>query len=166
MKLTGIRKLNKGITALVREYICEDITCKFDTIFCISDDKLYFSLFDDEYTNNLWREWLKREYKKNYNKNFSTFVLFFLHEIGHYYTIDDFDDDYDTIVAQKQGLAIDYDTDSDQEIVEKNFTYWELPIEKAATDWAIDFYNEHFEKMQIFLKKCLQVISEFYAENS
>lgn len=166
MKLTGIKKLNKGITALVREYICEDITCKFNTIFCISDDKLYFSLFDDEYTNNLWREWLKREYKKDYNKNFSTFVLSFLHEIGHYYTIEDFDDDYDTIVAQKQGLAIDYDTDSDQEIVEKNFTYWELPIEKAATDWAIDFYNKHFEEMQIFLKKCLQVISEFYAENS
>lgn len=165
MELKGIKKLNKAVTALVNEYVCEDIKCKFSTIFCIDDDKLYYSLFQDEHTDAIWRKWLALEYGDRYNEDFSTFVLTFLHEVGHYFTIEDFDDDYENDQKAKASLAIDYDNDTEQEIVEKNFTYWELPVEKAATDWAIDFYNEHFKEMKIFYMKLLSVISDFYIAN-
>lgn len=165
MELKGIKKLNRAVTALVNEYICEDIKCKFSTVFCIADERLYYSLFQDEITDAIWRKWLAMEYGKRYDEKFSTFVLSFLHEVGHYFTIEDFDDTYEKDEKAKASLAIDYDVDTDQQIVEKNFTYWELPVEKAATDWAIDFYNNHVSEMRDFYTRLMSAITDFYNAN-
>lgn len=167
MELKGIRTLNKKVTALVHEYICDEIErCKFTTEFCMgADDVLYFSLFEDEMTNNIWYQWLKATYGKRFRDSFSLLVLTFLHEVGHFYTIEDFDDEYEETARAKVSLAVDLDVDTFEEIVEKNFAYWELPIEKAATDWAIDFYNDHEEELKNFYIRLITAIHEFYNTN-
>lgn len=161
MRLKGINKLNKNITAMVNEYICEDITCKFNTCFAMAEDRLYYSLFVDEDMDRDWQIWLHDTYGDRYSDDFSTFVLTFLHEVGHYFTEDDFDDD----VEKKQALVIDADLDDEETTVSKRRTYWELPVEKAATDWAIDFYNNNKEQMKNFYKDVMTFISNFYNKN-
>lgn len=161
MELKGVKKLDKSVTKLVRAYICDDIRCHFNTEFAVVDENVYYSLFQSEETDRIWAAWLKDTYGRRYKKDFSTFVLSFLHEIGHYFTIDDYDDAFD----EKANLVIDFDADSDEEIVEKNRAYWELPVEKAATDWAIDFYNSHREEMKIFYKDLIAIIGDFYRKN-
>lgn len=161
MNLKGVKKLDKAITKMVRAYICDDIRCHFNTEFAVVDENVYYSLFVDERTDNIWRAWLKDTYGDRFDDDFSTFVLSFLHEIGHYFTMDDFDD----ALEEKAGLVIDFDVATDEEIVEKNHTYWELPIEKAATDWAIDFYNDYKEEMKIFYRDLMAIIGDFYRKN-
>ena len=163
MKLKGVKKLDKGISQMVRKYICEDITCKFSPIFCISDDTLYYSLFIDEDCNRDWSKWLKKTYGTRYSRDFSIFALSILHEIGHYFTLDDFDET--EAFAGKEELIIDLDADTEAQQTEKRFSYWNLPVEKAATDWAIDFYNSHKKEMKIFCKDCEAFITSFYNKN-
>lgn len=168
MNLKGVRELNKAVTNLVHEYITDEIyKCKFTTIFCMGsvDDTLYFSLFQDELVDNLWYQWLKATYGDRFRDSFSLYVLTFLHEIGHFYTLDDFDDEYEEYTRAKNSLVVNYEYDTDAEIIEKNFTYWDLPIEKAATDWAIDFYNDHEKELKMFYMKLMTVISNFYNTN-
>ena len=163
MKLKGVKKLDKYITALVNEYICEDITCKFSTSFAIADDELFYSMFVYEDTDRDWKDWLRDTYGNRYDEKFSTFVLSFLHEVGHYFTIDDFDDEEQ--FANKSDLTIDLDCDSDELQTEKRRAYWELPVEKAATDWAIDFYNDRKNQMENFYKDVMTFVTNFYNKN-
>lgn len=165
MKLKGVKKLNKAITSLVHDYITDEVDCKFNTNFCVLDDVVYYSLMQDEMTDRIWALWLAQTYGDRYQANFSTFVLSFLHEIGHFYTIDDFDDEEEEIEQKKSLLIVNYDTDTDAEIAQKNFDYWELPVEKAATDWAINFYNNHIPEMRNFYTKMMNAIVEFYSDN-
>lgn len=162
-ELKGVKKLDKALTNMVNLYICEDIKCKFSTEFCIVDNKLFYSLFVEEEVDKDWVRWLKDTYGDRYDDDFSTFVLTFLHEVGHYFTLEDYDEeDYHKKV---ENFVIDYDTDTREEIVEKRRGYWDLEVEKAATDWAINFYNNHKEEMKNFYKDCMSFISVFYTQN-
>lgn len=161
MKLKGVNKLNKFITNMVRLYICNDIECVFNTEFCIVENKLYYSLFVDEDTDKHWVDWIHDTYKDF--DNFSTFVLTFLHEIGHYHTIHNFD--WEAADVEKANLVVDLDADTEEEMIAKRRAYWELPIEKAATDWAVNFYKSHRVEMKNFYKDCMAGIAEFYNKN-
>jgi len=166
IELKGVKKLDKEITNMVRLYICDDIRCKFSTQFCIDENKLYYSLFMDEEVDKYWREWLKDTYGNRFDDDFSLFVLTFLHEVGHYFTLDDFDDDeQDEYYAKSDDLIIDYALDSEKTIIKKHRAYWEQPVEKAATDWAIAFYNKNKKQMKNFYKDCMAFIGEFYRKN-
>ncbi len=63
------------------------------------------------------------------------FLLSLFHEIGHYMTFDDLgEEDFAYSCDVKALLGT---TDDDAKI------YFRLPIEIAATNWAIDYINEH-----------------------
>jgi len=68
-------------------------------------------------------------------RGFSTITLSLLHEIGHFMTEDDIDDDYDRIEVLKE-LHKKYKT-----LEAINNAYFNLPDESMATDWAIGWLN-------------------------
>lgn len=75
--------------------------------------------------------------KNGLNEIVDAFTISFFHELGHCETIDEFDDDcFDP--EFKNALTLEQ--------------YFYLDEEFAATDWAIDFCNEHLDLVRAIQK--------------
>lgn len=87
-----------------------------------------------------------------------TFLLAFMHELGHHETLDNIDDaDYNYSADIKETLGT---TDEDC------LTYYNLPDELAATRWAINYINNHREEIAELWNRLKVAIANFYATNN
>lgn len=101
-------------------------------------------------SEGIWFEQFEYEYGMEYCGIIPE-VLAFLHEIGHSYTINYFNDnDYSNDRIAKFILMLDDYSH------ERMIKYWELPMEFSANMWVIDFVNKHItaveELCSIYLK--------------
>lgn len=79
--------------------------------------------------------------------NFSLKVWTILHEVGHYYTIDDCEDDLETRALCAM-ISVE-DARADTKIQDM---YFDIDSEFVATDWAIDFALNHKKLCRFFDK--------------
>ena len=83
------------------------------------------------------------------------FLWSFLHELGHHETLDDFDDMthmvYHSIINSDIRLSDEY--------------YYNLPIEKAATEWAGNYILTHAKDVYKLWQKIQPIIRQIYQEN-
>ena len=84
------------------------------------------------------------------------FLASLLHEVGHHFTLNNFSskeisDYYDDTESIRAYLE---DEDGDKET--GNYAYFDLPVEKAATQWAIDYIRNNVEKIADFWSKFLE----------
>lgn len=86
--------------------------------------------------------------------NANPFLWSFLHELGHHETEDDFEDEewseYTEAVHGPEPID--------------DFTYYNLPIERAATKWAGNFMIEHENEVRELWYKLVPAIYAFYKE--
>lgn len=82
-------------------------------------------------------------------------LISFFHELGHYNTINNFSNkELKEYYQQKEVSADDKDA---------YFNYFALPIEDAATQWAIDFINTHDIEIEEWWNKDLAPkINQFF----
>lgn len=83
--------------------------------------------------------------KLGLEKEYSINTLSFMHELGHHITLDEADDE-DWEYARLLDIAVLLEPDND----EKYLKYFTQPIEAMATEWAVEFMNEHSKMMEIF----------------
>lgn len=80
------------------------------------------------------------------------FLWSFLHELGHHETLDDFDGVahfvYHQIVNSDIPMSANY--------------YYNLPIEKAATEWAGEFMRNNTDEVYRLWQKVQPVIKKIY----
>ena len=59
-------------------------------------------------------------------------------------------------------------SDTDSQIVERNLNmeYFDLPMEKVATRWAVNYYKKNRKSIEKFYKKFEKEIQKFYELNS
>ena len=139
MKLKGVKKLQKNITALLVAYVYDDLCeAKLNTDFLAEywHDVIYFSPFIMETYDTAMRE----EVRKHFNFNIPTngmFLFSCLHEIGHCATMEHFTGDeievqQDVINYLKSGKVpspiMPY--------------YYSIPIEYQANKWAVNWCRE------------------------
>lgn len=90
------------------------------------------------------REW-KKFLKENFNFDLTAENLFsmsILHELGHHYTINFFSsEEWETQATEKALEGI-------EDPIEYYRAYFKLPIEYAATTWAVDIYNLNKKNMR------------------
>ena len=123
------------------------------TYDCISDcDTLEIEYnFDELWSNgaDLFRAyWTK---KVPMLKGFSNITLTLLHELGHLETSEAIREAFSFEMRQLTWFAIDNKCDNE---AEKNFKYFKMPDEAAATNWGINWLSnaenrkiaKHFEK--------------------
>jgi len=84
------------------------------------------------------------------------FLASLLHEVGHHFTLDNFSpkeisDYYDDVENIRAYME---DKDGDKETAD--YAYFDLPVEKAATQWAIDYIRNNVEKIADFWSKFLE----------
>ena len=72
-------------------------------------------------------------------KDCPIFILSLFHEVGHFVTIDTLDEDKDNKAQELKEKMTDKDW----------YNYFNLYDEKIATQWAIDYINEHEQDLRI-----------------
>lgn len=84
------------------------------------------------------------------------FLNSFFHELGHHETYDDISDrDYEygrmvkAYLADKEELN-DYDL----------YTYFNLPIERTATEWSVAYINDHLPEVLELNRKIHNIVDE------
>ena len=83
----------------------------------------------------------------------SLFTLSFFHELGHHETMDDFTDREwarDEKVKSRVENSFDYER--------MDYTYFHLPSEYCATEWGVDYINEHIDEIEKFDEKIKELL--------
>lgn len=84
------------------------------------------------------------------------FLNSFFHELGHHETYDDISDrDYEYSRMVKAYLADKEELD-DYDL----YTYFNLPIERAATEWGVAYINDHTPEVLELGRKIRDIVVE------
>ena len=79
----------------------------------------------------------------------NTFIMSLLHEVGHYMTFSNFSEkEKEEVEKQKEKI------DKQRNTINRNYQYFELPTEFAASWWAIQFINNHMDWMEDLFNLC------------
>ena len=160
-KIKGLNGLNNSITYIVNKYTQAEVNCYFSNEFAFynTDDEVHFTLVETDRTARTFCNFVNRM-GGECNDSWDSFTYSILHEIGHYYTLDDMND---TVYKLSHFI---------QTIVEKMYRktkcekiyciYYYLPHEKIATEYAINFNKRLFNRMKKELKR---EIIKFYEKN-
>ena len=134
MAQLNYKKIEKIINTFIHENIDEELVVKkgVDFDYYYGSDVITYTLTENKRMDKLFMDFSIEE---GLTVNCSVFLLSLFHEIGHYMTFDDLEEEdfaYSCDVKALLGT-----TDDDVKI------YFRLPIEIAATEWAINYINEH-----------------------
>lgn len=140
----GFRPLTRTLTTFVRQFN-DNYRCQFDSDFCAINNKRinYTIAVSEKNANDFRKDFASRFPMAN---NFDTFILFFLHELGHLQTAE---------------LVID---DSNERKTTND--YYGLYNERIATDWAGTFLTENYDFMKEWERKILnskKKVLDFFA---
>ena len=95
-------------------------------------------------------------------EEYDGFLISFLHELGHHYTLDELsEDEVNESLDTKRRINNEY-TDGRIDLQEE---YFNLPDEAVATNWAIEYIRNNKEKIDEFWSKLLNAIVQFYKAN-
>lgn len=136
-----IKTIDKDIKVKFQKY---DIECD------IYDDIVYIGeIREKETVDPLF---MKFVHELNPDCNCSCFLLSILHEVGHIMTFDEDNMDEKEFLHQMIRMGM---TCGDISLEEGNEAYFRIPLEKEATQWAIDFVmlNPDFIKKYEWLGK-------------
>lgn len=160
-----LAKINRVVRNFVQS-IADIDEVEMDKEFCllhnfnrngfIEDAKLTYSLLVDDsdyqFLENAFRLGLEYEY--------SVFTISLLHEIGHFFTLENFPKNERK--AYNRAVQV-IEVSENRKLItakEANARYFELPIEKVATLWAIDYANNHYEKLVAFEQKMGRLLAK------
>lgn len=117
------RELVRAIEEMI-EYDCKVITG--DAFQYNWENHVIMINVSETYLDNIeWKKFLKKEFNFNLNHE-NWFTLSVLHELGHHYTLDYFDEEE---VAKSQHACAKQN---------EHFYEW---VERIATEWAVAYYN-------------------------
>lgn len=160
-KIKGLNGLNNSVTYIVNKYTFADVKCFLSDEFAyyIKDDEINFSLYETERTSKTFMKFINSIGGKC-DDDWDSFTYSILHEVGHYYTLNDMND---TIYKISHFL---------EKIIEKCYRktnsdkiyslYYYLPHEYIATKYAINFNPILFKGLKKELKR---EIERFYQKN-
>lgn len=153
-------ELNKAITEIkniLDTWLKEndfDLTTRFEQDFAYyhNENVIAFGLLTTERNNECFGNFV--EDLGGYG-NWG-FLNSFFHELGHHETYEDISDsDYDYGQMVKAYLA-DKEELNDYDL----YTYFNLPIERTATEWGIEYINNHTSEVAELNKKIRNVVDK------
>lgn len=128
---------------LFTKIVCSEIKIRFSnngSYFDFDSDCIYLDPTENDCG---FLRHLAQVHRCNFTNDYPLIVWSILHEIGHYYTLPFCDDDYELRL---------FLTICDPSIIEIQDLYFNLESEWEATEWAINFINEHSKLCKYFSK--------------
>lgn len=164
MAKKGKKELNKAITALVKPFGVDKACLAEEWQYDFVKEKISFPLTSDDWTDDLYNKFVTKEFGL---KDFDTFVISILHEVGHHMTNDDIDEmTAFACECKKIEIVTKLEQVTTLKQAEKiEMKYFKLPDEYAATKWAVDYYNTHRKKCENMARKASKAISTFKKAN-
>lgn len=162
-ELKGFDKIDELVNAFVNRFDCD---AEFGEEFCYwhDDATIFYNLIIGTLSDMTWTEYVKEVF--NYTIE-NIFVFSLLHEIGHHFTMDNFTrKDYNAEhkkIAKIEASLKDSEDDDFDKILYKE--YFDLPMEKAATAWAVKYARKNKTQLFYFWKKLEKALKEFYRLN-
>ena len=156
-----IEKANKSISDFLSKYSPNTkVSCGIDFQYDISDDIVRWSFLSSEALDRqeeTFCEFFEQELKC---RKINSFVYSILHEFGHKMTINNFNE------IQFDGYLSRVDEIEDMTFSkERDFLYYNLPIERAASEWARDFIEAHFDEIQEWFQNTFMLIIDEICNN-
>ena len=164
IKTDILDSINATLEDWLDEHLDLDLTCRVDTDFYHyhndEDDEcgIAWSLFQNEAEEQRFKIFIKEELAVDVDRC-HPWLLSFFHEVGHEMTMDDFSD-AELEQDRNQRNAIEASEDPDY------FAYFNLPLEKAATKWAVDFIIHNQDLVTDLLLDVMEQLALFYEVNN
>lgn len=156
--LRGVERINNILNHFLEDFDC---SAEMSSDFCYwhSKNLINYTLaipnnedkWFQEFANTLMPE-LKCD----------SFLLAFFHELGHHETIDDIDDD---IYAYCEDIKDEINME-DRATRENNFKYFNLPVEKIATEWGLTYMKTHEKEVADLWNTLQPALYDFYILNN
>lgn len=108
--------------------------------------KVWVCFNENKEDDQLFMDYIKNKYQIEID----TFLMSFLHEIGHLETEDDELSDNRAIDLFALEVLFDNSKITKKEYFER---YFEIECESLATEWGIDFYKSHEEQCKQLVKE-------------
>lgn len=160
MKLRGTTKLKAHMTNFLRPFGLKAILGK-DFAYYPVTEQVQFTLVMEDRADKIFRKFIADTF--NYEIK-DMFLFSLLHEVGHHFTIDDFE--YEELDKEwKHKSRIEWEIDEDN-YNEKSIEYFSLPSEYAATAWAVSYMRDHEEELFSRWRIMLEHFRHFYKINS
>lgn len=124
-----------------------DCYCHFgrELSFMPNENKIVIARKYDKSVDKYFLSYLKSIGLKN---EYNIIMLSILHELGHFYTVDNFSyDEWITDAAYKITGAFCENENATEE--EYYFLYWNCVTEKVANEWVVNFCNDENNKDKI-----------------
>ena len=122
-------------------------------------NEIVYSFLAPEHTVTVWNEFLD---ELGCNYIIDQFFSSFLHEVGHSITYWDFEED--ELDEYFDDVAWIQESDESSFSEGSLRTYFNLPVEIAATRWAVRFINDNAEAVRELVNSVQPLIQEYYAE--
>ena len=138
------------IAKLVSKFICGACQVYPAELFGYSPNEPLITFCLDETTedNRIWKEYLQENFNFKLTAE-NVFLMSILHELGHHATFPNFTtEEWIEQASEKSLQEKNYPTEKDYFVA-----YYNLPIEIAATTWAIKMYNEHRPYMRAWCQR-------------
>lgn len=158
MRIKGIRKLESKVNKFLAPFGLKSVF-GLDFAYLTENEVVQFPVFMTERVDNIFAEWLKDTF------NFDVpnmFIFSLLHEVGHHYTIDDFDDK-DFEKDEKRKAKISENLEKDYKKYSRK--YFALPIEYSANEWAVNYFIENEAEVLKKGKELQKAFYHFYKRN-
>lgn len=113
---------------------------------------------DMQKIDKVFKSYLKKELGLKYNCN--DFIISILHEVGHYFT--------DNTLTYNQAKYCDkikeeLDSRQDELTIEDFILYFNLIDERKASQWAVDYINNHKKEIKDFTKRLQPKLEKLYS---
>lgn len=177
--MKGKTRAEKKIEKIVENLVGFEVNIKIsDTWQSVPESKskkVYLCPYLDEtmkLQENIWIDWIKENYN-GFKGNI--FMISLLHEIGHILTYSDFKNSRPVEFNYSEDLIAECDRVSmnlcqkglikSKEFETNCLNYYNAPVERIATDWAIHFYRTNKSYVDNAFEKICKVLVKFYKKN-
>ena len=164
--MKGVKKLNKQIQNLFNETVGINlpITLGSDFFYYPNKQKINFSIAISEQSDRCFKAFLKNFFNFGIFSSEDLFCVSLLHEIGHYFTYDNIDENtYNESKGMTQEILELLQNDPTNDEIYS--CYFELPIEIVATTWAINWIAENPIQFENLVTKVSKYLCKFYEKN-
>lgn len=163
MKLKGLKKLNKSISAQVAPFGIKKAKCGTEYTYSFVDNEITFKITEGTIEDIWFQEFIK----ERFNIEGESFLLSILHEVGHSIANEEIEGAiYDFCLSEKSRISAEMQDADEIRSKELEWEYFNLPDEIMATQWAVNWIKEHPKKTKKMYKACIKALIDFYETNN
>lgn len=163
MRVKGVRKLNKAISATLEPFEIEGATLSDEYSYDYESASVTYKITENTLEDIWFAEFIKERF--DYDVRLP-FVISMLHEVGHHKANDEIEGAIlDFCLVEKKRIEEEMETADTERSKILEWQYFNLPDEIMATQWAVNFAKQHpatVEKMWLAMRKAFY---QFYREN-